>query len=164
MTIQQAPSFAKATADRQDKQKIIIFDFMRTLYDPDEKSIVRGALELLKSLRNAGFILILISTEIGNKADPIAQTGITPYFEKIILTREKSERDFKEIQTAVPHDPQASYVIGDRVRGEIKIGNLCGYQTIWVKKGKFAAQLPRTSFENPRYIVTDVRQVEQIIA
>ena len=148
----------------QDKQKIIIFDFMRTLYDPDEKSIVRGTLELLKSLRNAGFILILISTEIGNKADPITQTGITPYFEKIILTREKSERDFKEIQTDVPHDPQASYVIGDRVRGEIKIGNLCGYQTIWVKKGKFAAQDPRTAAETPRYTVTELPQIKRIVA
>lgn len=154
------PSFIR----KEYMQKIIIFDFMRTLYDPDAEKIVPGALELLQSLRDAGYILVLLSTEIGNKADPIAQAGIAPFFEKIILTRNKTTKDFAKIQTQTPHDPQESYVVGDRVRGEIKIGNICGYQTIWLKKGKFASQKPRTTLETPRFTITALPQLQQILA
>ena len=39
----------------------VIFDFNRTLYDPDSRQLAEGALQLLGRLRSRGYAMCLIS-------------------------------------------------------------------------------------------------------
>ncbi len=144
-------------------QKIIIFDFMRTLYNPEQNSLVDGARELLEKLSEKDFILFLISTESTARAELIEKLEITQFFKKLIFTPKKTSADVKRLQKHYPHDPKQSFVIGDRVRGEIKIGNLCGYQTIWIQNGKFKTEAPRNATEVPDYIVFNLQEITRLI-
>ncbi len=147
----------------QDKQKIIIFDFMRTLYDPERKSVMNGAQELLEKLSAKGFALFLVSTENKTRIDLIKRSGIAQFFTRIIFTPKKTSANFIRLMHNYPHDPKQSFVVGDRVRGEIKIGNLCGYQTIWIQNGKFRSEVPRSANEVPDYIVFELKEIMQLI-
>jgi len=40
-------------------KKLVVFDFNRTLFDPDQGRLIDGALELLEKLKTAGHFLVL---------------------------------------------------------------------------------------------------------
>jgi len=41
-------------------RKTLIFDWKRTLYDPDTKTLIKGALDLLEYLKNKNIPMVLI--------------------------------------------------------------------------------------------------------
>jgi ribonucleotide monophosphatase NagD (HAD superfamily) len=47
-------------------------------------------------------------------------------------------------------------VIGDRVRGEIKIGKQNGFLTVWLRKGKYKNELPDEKNEIPDYEINNL--------
>ena len=55
-----------------------------------------------------------------------------------------------------------SFVIGDRVRYEIKIGNILGFQTIWLKLGKFSVEKPQSNEEKPDFTILSLKEILKI--
>ena len=55
-------------------------------------------------------------------------------------------------------------VVGDSISGEITIGNQLGLITVRLKKGKFAVEIPKDNNELARYEITDINELENIIA
>lgn len=134
-------------------KKIIIFDFNRTLYDPDNDRLMCDARFVLRTLIRRGFLLYLVSRAGQSRKELIEGLGIGQYFSRIIIAKEKSKKDFQKIIAGGAIDLDLSFVVGDRVKQEIRIGNLLGMQTAWVKAGKFANEKPRKKIEQPTYTV-----------
>ncbi|MBL7206745.1 MAG: HAD hydrolase-like protein [Candidatus Aenigmarchaeota archaeon] len=53
--------------------------------------------------------------------------------------------------------PQNVAVVGDRVVGEIYIGNVLGMKTIWYKSGKFSIVLPENHIQEPDHIIMELK-------
>ena len=143
-------------------KKIIIFDFNRTLYDPDGKALVPGALSVLKKLRKRSFVLYLISHAAPSREHLITALGLDQLFSKIIISYGKRIGDFRNIIDKNTSLDQ-SFVVGDRIRKEITIGNRLGMRTVWLKSGKFEGEEPRNENERPDFIIEKIESVLKII-
>lgn len=142
-------------------RKIVIFDFKRTIFDPDTGKLTSGTKQVLLTLKNRGFDLFLVSHGLFKKV-LIDELGVGSYFEGVIISKEKSVEDFKKIVSENNVGIKNSFVVGDRVRGEIAFGNSLGFQTIWLKKGLFAKELPSNYQERPNFVVSEIKEVLEI--
>ncbi len=140
--------------------KGIIFDFNRTLFDPERKALVSVALPLLKELQQKGYKLCLISRKtVEERREDISRFGLDQYFMHIVVVEEKEKQHFEECIAAMKLQPEEIAVVGDRVRSEIYFGNILGMRTIWFKSGKFAKEEPRQKEEEPEYVIKDLKEV-----
>ncbi len=143
--------------------KIIIFDFNRTLYDPEAGRLMYGARAVLTTLRKRQFRLFLISTADQKRLGLIKRLSLTELFDEVVLVSAKSSRPFKRIIGRVNADVRQSFVVGDRVQHEIILGNRCGLRTVWLRRGKFRNELPQSPEQKPDYSIADIRDVLSII-
>lgn len=143
-------------------RKAVIFDFKRTLYDPDSDRLLPGTKSVLGQLKERGYSLFLISHGSFPR-DLIAKFGLDSYFDEILITENKSVKDFRKIISDNDVNPEVSFVVGDRIRGEIRIGNGLGLRTVWLKKGRFAQELPIEKIEKPNFLITELKEVLQHI-
>ena len=141
--------------------KAIIFDFNRTLYNPEAGAFTKGAIDTLDHLKAKGYLLFLIGKGTNERANLISELGLHRYFDEIIVKEEKDLKDFKDLQKKYPKAD--FYVFGDRVKKEIKYGNVCGFKTIWFQDGKFASELPEGPEEIPWETVNDFSEMEEYV-
>ncbi len=144
-------------------KRIIIFDFNRTLYDPDSKALIPNAHKILKYSRVKGFELYLITRAEGFRKELLDNLGIKHYFREVIFTNDKKKKDFQKILQKKDVEVRSSFVVGDRAWKEIAIGNSLGFKTIWVKRGKFQNELPRKAQEYPTHMVEELREIISLI-
>jgi putative hydrolase of the HAD superfamily len=143
-------------------KKSIILDFNRTIYNPDTKRLIPYASHVLRIVKARGYTLYLITRAEPSRKALLQSLGITNYFAEIIISN-KSKKDFEYILSKQNVDKQQTFVVGDRVRKEIRFGNILGLTTIWIKAGKFANELPRFSTEQPTKIITQLRELTKIL-
>lgn len=137
----------------------IIFDFNRTLYNPETAALMPGALQLLEALRATGHTLYLVSKkEAGREAKP-ETLGINSFFTQMYFVEEKGEA-LKKIISA---SPTPVFVVGDYLYEEVRIGNKLGAKTIWFKAGRFANLLPEEADDEPWRSVTSLEEVLPLI-
>ncbi len=141
--------------------KAVIFDFNRTLYDPEQGSFIQGAVASLEKLKRDGCLLFLVGKGTNERANLINELGLHRYFDKIIVKKEKEVDDFKYLKKKYPDAD--FYVFGDRVRKEIKFGNACGFKTIWFKSGKFADEVAETNDEKPWKTIESYDELEEAL-
>ncbi|USN53238.1 MAG: HAD family hydrolase [Candidatus Nomurabacteria bacterium] len=141
-------------------QHVIVFDFNRTLYDPAQGALVPGALEVLARLQRR-YTLALFSRAIPTRTELIRSLGLASFFSEIVVSRRKSQRELQRIVKGCAIGN--SFVIGDRVRKEIALGNRLGLQTVWVRQGKFASELPRSAEEQPTFTVSRLQDILEIL-
>lgn len=144
------------------KYKNIIFDWNRTLYSPATNDLLPNAKKLLTKLRQENVPLLLVSYDSHNTKAAIDKLKIGDFFEKIILVKdEKTVRDF------APHiaqkNPKLTLIIGDRLNGEIKIGNVLGATTIWLQEKTLATDENDLQKIKADYIANDLSEVEKLI-
>jgi FMN phosphatase YigB (HAD superfamily) len=143
-------------------KKAIIFDFKRTIYDPDLGQLMPGTRSVLTSLKKKGYRLFLISH--GSYPQTLIKNlGIASYFEEIVVTPDKSVEDFRKLVAKHRLDPKSSFVVGDRVKGEIKMGNQLGLISIWLKKGLFASEEPSERQEKPDFIISTLKDILKLV-
>lgn len=144
-------------------EKIMIFDFNRTLYDPDAKSLVPKATFVLNALTRRGFTLFLVSRAERSRRSAIDNSGIGRYFNGISISNEKNKDDFMSVIGDKKIDFENSFVVGDRLSDEIKIGNALGFKTIRIKAGKFSNEVPQTADEIPTYSVDNLEEILKML-
>lgn len=133
----------------------IIFDFNRTLFDPESLSLDDQAVNVLTKLRDKGFDLYLISHGLEGER-LIEELGIKNFFKKAVFVEEKNKEVFKDL---VGENVRNVIIVGDRVGHEIKIGNLLGFKTVWLKKGRFATELPAEKVEEPDFVIEKLEEL-----
>lgn len=144
--------------------KIIIFDFNRTLYDPEAERLMYGVRPLLRRLRTMRFTVILVTTVQPSRIQRIRHLGLFDLCEEVVTVSHKSARPFRRLIITYQADVSRSFVVGDRVRQEIRLGNRCGLQTIWLKRGRFRLEEPQSGEEIPQFTIRDLRQLLPILA
>lgn len=143
--------------------KAIVFDWKRTLYNPDEKSLIEGASGLLEAIK--GFEIPLILVGKGEQAEMSAEVGrlgVGAYF-RYIDFREGEKGKEQYLQFLSAQDAKDSVFIGDRVRSELAVGNALGATTIWVCQGKFAAERPEDATQEPTYTVKSLSEASELL-
>jgi FMN phosphatase YigB (HAD superfamily) len=141
---------------KQSITKAIIFDFMRTLYDPEKGRLFYGVKKILQLLSKS-HDLYLISYKEHTREQLIQSLGIETYFKQIHFVEVKNKRAF--IKALHGKKYSKIWVVGDRIEGEIKIGNSFNHQTIWLKQGKYATREPHRKDEHPKYIIHTIREL-----
>lgn len=136
----------------------IIFDYNRTIFDPEADNIYPGVIELLKKL-SVHHELFLVSRNEPKRKKRLEELSIKGYFRKIEFVNEKSKQVFKEISG----DTKNVIVVGDSIADEIKIGNELGYITVRLKKGMFAEKSPTNKDEIATYNIHNMSELENII-
>lgn len=142
---------------------LIIFDFNRTLYDPDTQALVPYARRVLWVLGKRGHRLFLLSTKEPGRQDMFRRLDLSRYFSGSALVNAKKKETLGRIMRICKAVPSETVVIGDYIREEIRCGNAVGAKTIWVQRGKFADVLPSAPREEPTYKVRDIRKILKII-
>ena len=143
--------------------KTVIFDFNRTLYDPDKGELENYATQMLDYVKSKGYQLILYGKGDEKRQNLISEVGIEKYFKEILLLDEKSLETFQKLVKRNNISVPQSYSIGDRIKNEIIISNQAGFKTIWFKKGKFATETPENKEEEPTYTITSLKEIKKII-
>lgn len=138
---------------------LILFDFNRTLFDPDTGSVVPGAHEVLAELKNAGATLYLVSRLEAGRADIVSELGLDPYFVGTAFVEEKNAELFENILQKYPTPRERVYVVGDHLHGEIRHGNTCLFRTIWLKRGRFKRLQPQTHGDVPWQTVEELSDI-----
>lgn len=141
---------------------LIIFDFNRTLYDPEKHSLTEGVKELLDDYSKK-YNLAIIGKSSEKRGSLLSDLGIKKYFRCIILKEEKEENDFLQCLKECNASKEHVWSIGDRIKKEIAISNRLGLKTIWFKSGKFSSEAPDTEAEEPNFTVTSFKDIRKII-
>lgn len=143
----------------------IIFDFNRTLYDPEKEKLMEGTVKLLNTLKKRGVKMALLSrTTTGNRRQLISSLGLDDYFTKVIVTSvTKNESHFTEMMEAMQVSANRCVVVGDRVKSEIAIGKKLGLQTIWLRRGKFRKEVADSPGEQPDHIINNLHEIYRLL-
>ncbi|MBI2581078.1 HAD hydrolase-like protein [Candidatus Woesearchaeota archaeon] len=142
--------------------KAIIFDYNRTLFDPEAGGLFPGVDEILGNLKPR-FKLALVAKGDAERVKQIDQLGLRKYFEVIIIGKEKGEDDYRKCIEQLQVRPAKAYLIGDRIVKEIKFGNAIGAVTVWFRNGKFKDELPKGVNELPAYTIEDLKDLLEIL-
>lgn len=137
----------------------IIFDFNRTLYNPDTMTLMEGAMAMLRTLKELGHSLYLVSKREAGRTKALEELEISEFFTDICFVDTKEAAIEKIIREAA----DTTYVIGDYLHNEIRIGNRLGARTIWFQRGKFAHLTPETRHDIPWRTVQTLDDVPVLI-
>ena len=145
--------------------KAVVFDYGRTLLDRETNKFFPEAFKLLADLKQKGYKLGLVSKtkNTPDRAEEIVETGLADNFDAVITTYVKKEENFRELAGDLDIKPSEMLIVGDRIRGEIVIGNKIGSKTVWLKKGLFAKQPPRNNQEKPTYTINELAELSLIL-
>ncbi len=143
-------------------KKIIIFDFNRTIYDPIQDKIEENLDSILKNLIDKGYALYLVSHGIASDKSFIEEFKIINFFEETYVTRNK-KKAFERILDKSEAQPEYSFVIGDRIEAEIRIGNILGFNTVWFRKGKLKNRRGEGRDEKANYVIGDLNELNNLI-
>lgn len=143
--------------------KLIIFDWKRTLYDPDQKELIAGTKNLLEFIQSKDIPILLIGKGGEEMEQEVSRLGVKGYFKQIIFAE-----GAKDPHLFMPYiskdDPKRTVFIGDRVRSELEIGKKLGATTVWVKQGKFATELPENKDQESDYTVSGLADCLKLLS
>jgi len=133
---------------------------MRTLYDPESDVLIDGVLQTLEVLKEHRYRMCLVSRKEGQRQEKIHDLGIAHFFEEMHLVEDKQEA-MEAIKKK--HMQRKLWVVGDRVRGEIAVGNRIGAITVWFKNGAFRGEEPVHSDEYPDFTITSFSEFLKLL-
>jgi FMN phosphatase YigB (HAD superfamily) len=140
----------------------IIFDWKRTLYNPDNKELIIDSKKVLKYFSNLSIEMHLIGKGGQEMYLEVERLGLAKYFKSITFVEEsKTKEDFLSLIEDL--NIKQLLVIGDRLKSEIEVGNSIGATTIWIKKGKFATETPELTGIEPCYTINSIEDVLELI-
>ena len=137
--------------------KAAIIDFNRTLFDPEKNKLIEGAIPLLQFLKSKKVVTVLLTREESEREDKIK--FISCLFNRIVVVKEKTQKEFENIISLLKMDSSEIVVIGDYIKEEITFGNRLGMTTIRVRQGKFADEGPSTPDEKASITVSGLAEV-----
>lgn len=137
-------------------------DWKRTLYDPETRELIPGAIELLQSCFDRKIPLYLIGKGKEDMYSEVKRLKVEQYFKEILFvgTAKKPQDFIKFLDT---QNPQTTFVIGDRATSELAIGKSLSCTTIWIRQGQFASEEPENQQLWPDYVVGNLGEVESLI-
>jgi len=143
--------------------KGIIFDWNRTLYDKDKKELIESALFVINELHRRKYKMCIVSKGREHTSELLRKHNLSKYFSEVVLSEEKTEKEFVACLNEMRLRHDVVLVVGDRIKGEIKLGNSLGMKTVWFRNGKYADETPSEEIEKPTHIITALRDLLKLI-
>lgn len=145
--------------------KAIIFDYGRTLVDPETDDLFPEAKRILDNLIKRKLKLALVSRSYHpkNRWRNIRQLQLEKYFKIIEVIPAEDTKEYTHVLKELRVKPGDCLIIGDQVKNDILPGNKIGAITIWVKKGKFADELSTSKEEEPDYTIASLEEFLPIV-
>lgn len=141
---------------------VAVFDWKRTLYSPESRGLINGTRDLLELLEEAEVPCHLIGKGQQDMYMETRRLDVSRFFRTIVF--EPGDKDVDKFAVNIDAlRPQDTFVIGDRVRSEIAVGNRLGATTIQVCQGRFANELPQLPEQMPDHIVHSLPEVGALI-
>jgi FMN phosphatase YigB (HAD superfamily) len=136
----------------------VIFDWKRTLYDPQTKTLIDGSVEVLEYFWKCKVPLYLVGKGKQEMYDEVVRLKVQKYFNKVLFVQDsKQTKDFEKFIDS--QGPKNTVVIGDRFSSEMTLGINLGTTTIWIKKGKFKDEAPENQKLKPDYTLGDLKEI-----
>lgn len=135
----------------------IIFDYNRTLYDPECGALYPGVFETLSILAKEHTLFLVSRNEPGRRRD-METLNIAHFFCKVAFVEEKTTDIFSELLSGT----NQGLIVGDMLSDEIRIGNLLGVPTVWVRQGLFAVQTPSNTAGIPSVTIASIPELLKI--
>ena len=147
--------------------KNIIFDWGRTLYDPDNERLFDGVKEMLPEMAGKYklYIVSLASKgeeEIVKRRKMIKDFGIEQYFQDIFFAPEDKDSLYDGLVAKYTLNLAETAVVDDRIIRGIAWGNRTGVMTVWFQNGKFSSELPTLETGEPTHHITEFTQLHGI--
>ncbi len=136
----------------------IIFDFNRTLFDPETDALLEGAALVLATYQSEGKELHLISRKEKDRDGTLDRLGIREFFASVSFVEDKHEA----LRLRIGSSTGPVYVIGDHLHTEIRFGNRYGAKTVWLKRGRFSHLLPETDEDIPWRTIGSLEELNDL--
>jgi len=147
--------------------KAIIFDWGRTLWDNDNGVLFPDSKDVLEYLKMKGYRLAVLSISpperLEQKHEMVANSGLAPYFDKVLVSTKKGKEEIDEINKVWNFEYKDIAIIGDQVIREVAIANKLGMKSILVKRGKFADQIASQETGTPTHTISTVVELKAIL-
>lgn len=140
--------------------RAVIFDFNRTLYDPESDALYEGVLAMLDELRTMRR-LILYSKKEGGREDLLTRLGIEAHFEAAYFVDSKTADSVRDILARHELATDECIIVGDVITSELAAGREVGLETVWLRHGKFANLF--RPFE-PTHTTTTIAELRALLA
>ena len=146
--------------------KAVIFDYGYTLHDREKNEFFHDAQEVVKYCANKYRLAIVSITypqTMEERKKQLSESGLDTKFEFIELVPDKKDEAFERTvrQLNLPFNQIA--IVDDRTIRGIKWGNSKGCLTIWLKKGKFAHEVPTEETGPPNYTIKELSELKGIL-
>jgi FMN phosphatase YigB (HAD superfamily) len=93
----------------------------------------------------------------------LRDAGLERYFAAIQFVPSDKDRAYAEVLAARGVRPDEIAIVDDRALRGIAWGNRHGATTIWLRRGRFAAELPDATTGLPTYTIADVTEVARLL-
>ena len=150
--------------------KAVIFDWGRTLYDSECKQEFPAAKEILVFCQARGLRLALVSlvsavanATLKERRNQIERSPLRPCFEIALVTDNDKDALYDQVVKHFALPREEVLIVDDRVIRGIRYGNAHGHPTVWIKKGKFAGELPNAATGMPTHMITELIQLKDIL-
>lgn len=150
--------------------KLVIFDWGRTLYNPETGTLFPETKKVLEYLKSEGYTLAIVAlatagqVKIDERLEIIEKENLAPYFASIKFAIEDKDKMYEETVSELGFQASATTVVDDRVVRGIKWGNQKGCKTIWIQNGKFAHELPSVDTGGtPTHTVSSIGELLTIL-
>jgi putative hydrolase of the HAD superfamily len=137
----------------------IIFDWKRTLYNPETGKLIPGASQILKHFSDLKIPLFLIGKGKEEMYAEVKRLDVEKYFQEVLFVgSSKSPQNFAP--HIDPNNPKSTIVIGDRISSELRIGKSLGCTTVWIRQGEFASEEPESDEQKPDFVFESLEAVD----
>lgn len=150
--------------------KAVIFDWGRTLFDSAHKTEFPEAEEVLKFCQARGLRLATVSlvsavsnATLEERIQQVERSPLRTYFELALVTDVDKDVLFDRVVSHFGLPREEILIVDDRVIRGIRYGNEHGHPTVWIKKGKFAGELPNEATGLPSYVISELARLPKIL-
>lgn len=149
--------------------KAIIFDWGRTLYDSEAGTLFPDIHALLSALSRR-YTLAIVSLVTGDYAARVAErreilrrADLDRFFSLLLFVPTNKDAAYAEALAALDIQAGEVAIVDDRARRGIAWGNRHGATTIWLRRGRFADELPDAEAGEPDHTVAEIGELGPLL-
>jgi FMN phosphatase YigB (HAD superfamily) len=149
--------------------KAVIFDWGRTLYDSEQGALFPAVPTLLADLsqRYALAVVSLVSgdyaSRVAARRAAIAGANIGRFFAATLFVPDDKEGAYRDVLAQLAVSATEVAIVDDRMRRGIAWGNAQGALTIWLRRGRFADELPDAATGLPTHTIGSIEELATIL-
>jgi FMN phosphatase YigB (HAD superfamily) len=149
--------------------KALIFDWGRTLYDNEQDALFPEASGTVTALARHYTLAIvsLVSGDYAARRDQrltaLHQSGLEQHFAAVEFVAEDKDAAYERVLAVLGTRPEEVAIVDDRAVRGIGWGNRRGATTIWLRRGRFADELPDDDTGPPTHTITNIAELPIVL-